>query len=562
MKRIPIGLQLGGIFAMTVVLLVLLLGTVIYEYRSSSADYQNIISGPVQRTIAVHKAMNDFHRGIGNIRGFMLYSDDNYADDVSKDLGSSLEAVKQVAATSTAAATRQEGGKLQDMLATYLEDMQQVIAMKRSNDPGLPGLLSTIRHKTDQIDSQFDSVLKSQSEATGARIAKLNADQNFVLNLVIGASILTILIIFSLIFWYSRNLVRRISAVRTELQAVSELDLTTLDIESSRNDEVGDMVKALAVMKLALRRMVDQVRNSADTLAAASEELTATVEEQLHTSEVIAGTAVQIAGGSTQNSNSITEISAVIEEVTAGAQEMSASAAQINAGTQHAVADANQGMNLIRKLVEQNRTVEKSMRDIREVANSLVDGSTKIQEIITVISNIASQTNLLALNAAIEAARAGEAGRGFAVVAEEVRKLAEQSADATSNIGEIIRKMTTDIAFSVNVVNKANSEVDAGQLAAVETEQDFAAIVSQLGQVQAGMEQITRAVDETARGMQAIVGNIQNISAVAEETSASTQTVAAAAEEQNASLHEVTGSVEALAKMAAGLNDTIRKFRV
>jgi spore germination protein KB len=161
-----------------------------------------------------------------------------------------------------------------------------------------------------------------------------------------------------------------------------------------------------------------------------------------------------------------------------------------------------------------NRTIKCSMKEITDVSASLVDGSAKIHDIVTIISSISGQTNLLVLNAAIEAARAGDAARGFAVVAEEVRKLAEQSAEATSHIGEIIQKMTADIEFSVNVVNIDNVEVGTGKAVATDTAKGFEAIVDKLGQVQTSVEQISHAIDNTAKGMQKIVSNVQNISTV------------------------------------------------
>jgi methyl-accepting chemotaxis protein len=549
-------------FGITLIFLLVLLGVAVYQFQVSTDEYQNMLNGPVQRTMAFQTAQNNYHKGIAEFRGFMAYNNEQYADSVIKELSDSLETVKKVSATTSSVTTKQESEKLQASLTSYIGDMKQAIAMKKANDPGLITYIGSTRQKTEVIEKQFEEVFKAQSAALKALVDKQNEKQSLVIKIIIGSSIAVILVVFALIFWYSRNLAKRMNMLRAEVLAVSDLDLTRKDVHSTRNDEIGDMAEAVIAMKKALRGIVGQVRNSADTLAASSEELTSTVEEQLRTSEVIAKTTGDIAAGSAQNTNNITGISAVIEEVTAGAEEMNASAAEVNNTTRQAVAEAGHGMQLIQKVVSQNETIGNSMQEITDVSNSLVKGSAEIQEIITVISSIAGQTNLLALNAAIEAARAGEAGRGFAVVAEEVRKLAEQSANATQHIGEIIRKMTADIGVSVNVVTKANSEVVAGKEAAADTAKGFEAIVDKLGQAQAGIGQISHAIEETAKGMQEIVSNVQSISAVSEETSASTQTVAAAAEEQNASLNEVTASAEALAKMAAELNAIINKFKI
>lgn len=241
---------------------------------------------------------------------------------------------------------------------------------------------------------------------------------------------------------------------------------------------------------------------------------------------------------------------------------MSAGAAQVEGNAVTAMNNANQGMVLLQKVVTQNEHVAGSMTDITYLSQALAKGSTDIQEIVEVIRNIAGQTNLLALNAAIEAARAGEAGRGFAVVADEVRKLAEQSSEATNNIETIIKKMTDDISVAVDKVGKASAEATEGQVVTQDAHHGFEEIVEKMKQVATGIGQISIAVNETARGMQAVVGNIQNISAVAEQTSASSQTVAAAAEEQNASMNEIKSNAVALAEMAAQLAEVTRKFKV
>jgi len=562
MKRITIKTQLGGMFGLTMALFVVLLMVTIYQFQSATNSYQNIINGPVERTMALKNAQDSFHKGIAEIRGYMAYGDEKYAQATIQELNDSLAIIKKVSAATTSVTTRQEAEKMQIALASYIEDMKTVIVMKRANDPGLAVFLGVAREKTEVVNQQFETVFKAQSAALTEMIGQLNDKESFVLNTVIGFSLVIILAVLVLILWYSRGLVNRINQVRGELLVVSGLDLSTENLHVKKNDEIGDMTVAVINMKKALRGIVGQVRNSTDTLAAASEELTSTVEEQLRTSEVIAQTTGDIAAGTSDNTNNITEISAVIEEVTAGTEEINATTVQVNQTTLQAVNEANQGMQLIHRVVSQNEIIEKSMKEITDVSTSLVKGSSEIQEIVTVISNIAGQTNLLALNAAIEAARAGEAGRGFAVVADEVRKLAEQSADASKHIGMIIRKMTADIGFSVNMVTKANTEVAAGKLAAADTEKGFKVIVDKLGQVQSGMEQISLGVEETAKGMQSVVVNVQNISEVAQNTSASTQTVAAAAEEQNASLNEVTSSAEALANMATELNEIVRKFTI
>lgn len=160
---------------------------------------------------------------------------------------------------------------------------------------------------------------------------------------------------------------------------------------------------------------------------------------------------------------------------------------------------------------------------------------------VEVITGIAGQTSLLSLNAAIEAARAGERGRGFAVVAEEVRRLAEQSADAAREIHNLAAAIRDGAAKATAGMREGVKEVESGTLVAAEAGDLF------------------RKISETIRSLDA---QIHNVAASAEEISAGVQNVAGAAEEQTAALEEISASAGSLAGLAAELLLAVEKFKL
>jgi methyl-accepting chemotaxis protein len=562
MRRLPIITQLGSMFGLTIILFVCLLWYSLYVFNSTSDAYEDLLKHTAIRSIAIENSRDNFHRGMADLRAFLLYTDSNSEQASLKEVTESLEAVKTFVPPTKSPQLKTEAEKLQTYLMNYAGTIQQVFAAKKANDPNIGSILAKAREHAAQVDKQFEIVQGMQLDTMNRNTKTISARQDLAALTIQIVNGIVIVLSIILVILYSRNLARRLKNLRGSLLEVTALDLSKPDIQPTRNDEVGDMGLSIIEMKKGLKVIVKNLRESADALAASSEEMLSTVEEQLRTSETIAKTTNEITTGAIQNTQHINEISAVVQEVSAQAQEMSANSHEVTKNTGNAFSDAEHGMDLIRNVVVQNDTIADSMEDISSVAKSLVNGSNEIQEIVTVIHSIAAQTNLLALNAAIEAARAGEAGKGFAVVAEEVRKLAEQSAGATNNIQEIIGRMTKDIDVAVSSVDEASSKVADGKSAARETEEGFNGIMEKLGKVNSGVEQISRAIEETAKGMQTVVSNVQNISAVAEETSASTETVAAATQEQSASLNDIASNAESLTKMANSLNDVVRKFKL
>jgi len=281
----------------------------------------------------------------------------------------------------------------------------------------------------------------------------------------------------------------------------------------------GSLVHSMAQMQDRLRSMIAEIDRLAATLTNRANEISVATGEIRRAAE--------------EQVDSTSATAASIEELTVSINEV-AQNARATVDRSHAAANC----------VEQSRVLlSESASEIEKVSAIVARSSGQIQQLATrsreiggiagVIKEIAEQTNLLALNAAIEAARAGEQGRGFAVVADEVRKLAERTSKATSEIGAVVASVQADtemvvgameeavpqVARSVERAREAGSMLDAGHRQALESSQC--------------VQEVAKTTREQAAVTDDIARHIQKIASMTEETSASTQANAAAAAELN-----------------------------
>jgi methyl-accepting chemotaxis protein len=396
--------------------------------------------------------------------------------------------------------------------------------------------------------------------------ASMDYDEMYenVHSLAVGAAIAGILITLILggIIWYV------VTGVTSRLIPLADLagnmadgDFRKDSRSATRDDEIGKVASAMLKMQVDLGSLIKKVHSSAEQLAAASEELTATSEQSSTVSTQIAHSVNDVAEGSAQSADSLNTVLGEVEQITGNIKNFNENTTAIVKLSSDAESHAKKGTDAVNDIIGQMGNIESAVGESAKVVENLGERSKEIGMIVETIAGIAGQTNLLALNAAIEAARAGEQGKGFAVVAEEVRKLAEQSQDATKNIADIIGHIQVETEEAVQAMQKGTHEVKVGADYVKNAGQIFLEINGMVAKVNGQMQGSLSEVNKIETGSQQITDSTRSVYGLTEKASKEMQSVSAATEEQSASMEEISSASRALAEIAQTLQNELSRFK-
>ncbi|NOY64051.1 MAG: HAMP domain-containing protein [Nitrospirae bacterium] len=384
-----------------------------------------------------------------------------------------------------------------------------------------------------EIFKAVDTIAEQQKRLTEGFYNKKEQIINRVIVIILAATVLSMVVFLVLSFIIVRSIGKPVNSVVEASREIAAGDLTKRIAVSSR-DEMGLMAGTLNGMIERLNRLCSGISDNISRITRQSEKLSR-FSENMQT-------------GINQQTGQIEQVASAASEMSQTIIDMAQNASYSSDAAQTSYDTAQKGMEVVREVVEDIQSLAREINDASERLQMLGKRSEEIGEILMVIQDIADQTNLLALNAAIEAARAGEQGRGFAVVADEVRKLAEKTAQATDDIADKIRAIQDETEMTIAVMKRGTDSFKESVEKATHAGNALKEIVESSGQVMEMVQRIATATEEQ--------------SSAAEQVSQSMEVVAGIVRDNATQVDELRSLADELLNIANKLSEQIGQFKL
>ncbi|AOT70414.1 methyl-accepting chemotaxis protein [Geosporobacter ferrireducens] len=412
-------------------------------------------------------------------------------------------------------------------------------------------------YKSIQLPGQSAPWAVITVEKKAKALGMINAMQQR--NLLMAGALALVVILIT--YFVARSITKPITGLMELMEKASRGDLTIKSSYQSRN-ELGKLSESFNRMLAGMSGFIREIQHNAVQVSGTSDMLASTTEDTAKSIEEVAKTISEVANGANDQASEAEKGAAAVQSLSAELENM---AVHIQGSSQSSnqVYEANQkGLEAIEILEEKSKENNQVAMKVVAVVESLSQKANTIGEIVETITSISEQTNLLALNAAIEAARAGDAGRGFAVVAEEVRKLAENSAQSSNHVKNIIATIQQDIEKAQQTMKDAEIVVGAQNNAVNHTRETFRVIDQGVEGIVAKIEDISQSLQQVMESRSRVMEVIEQVSAVSEETAAAAQEVSAATQQQNAATEQVSALAEEMNEMAKRMEVAIKAFKI
>lgn len=329
-----------------------------------------------------------------------------------------------------------------------------------------------------------------------------------------------------------------------------------------RNDEVGDLAKAIDTLQKTLQNIVSKIAQSTDNIKMAANELGVTAKDTNYTMKQVEDAVSSISENITEQAKST---KTTTDNIVLMGDQIGRTSEEVGLLNQNADVmrkSSEQASYTIQQMRQINDKVKESINTITRQTNLTNESAQKIQAAIGIISSIAEETNLLSLNASIEAARAGESGRGFAVVASQIQKLAEQSNSSSCEIEEITNTLISNSDEAVEIMRQVHEIIDSQSQNMSDTENIVSKVMDGINTSLEKIEKIEYATEQLESSRNRIVETVEGLSDIAEQNAASTEETFAQTSQVSNTFEQIEEKADQLKQIADELSDIMQHFQL
>ncbi|MBC2582521.1 methyl-accepting chemotaxis protein [Clostridium sp. DJ247] len=550
-------------FSLIILLLILISSIAILKMIGMGKNTVEINKNQIPKVILLNELSREVYNAESLSTKMLLEQDNSEKHKYQEQLKITLEDVKKKRKEYEAYISSSREKKLYNFFSNNWNDFESKVPViiQSSDAQDLEQGYSVL--KGDRSILIYDSILYltklSRDEAKLQTEKSVNLFKSGLI-FIISLSILAIILGVIITLVISEIISKPLSQLVVQVKAVAKGDLTVKTIEITSRDEIGSLAEDMNFMINNLKDIITQVYNDSELVAATSQQLFANAEQTSNAAVQIAEAIQVVADGTEKQLTTTKFVTEEAEDIFNKINNINLNIDSVTNSSITAITKADEGDRVVSKTIEQMNSINEKVKNSVHIIHKLGEKSKEIEQITSLINNIAGQTNLLALNAAIEAAQAGEQGKGFAVVAEEVRKLAEQSAKAANHISKLINEIQLNTESAIQSMDEGAMAVDEGMSMINITGKTLKEILQSINHVSLQVKSVSSVIKGVNVNTKNMVSSIDSFNNVLKNSAANTQNVSAAVQEQTVSMEEISTSANKLSKMSEELQNSVNSF--